>query len=75
MSGALLAFTLSMDDFVISFMTSAPGSTTLPVHIYASVRRGLSPELHALSATMLAATGVLVALSTMLHRRDGKPLA
>jgi len=58
--GAMLAFTLSLDDFVISFMTASPSSTTLPVHIYASVRRGLSPELHALSAVMLLATIILV---------------
>lgn len=58
--GAMLAFTLSLDDFVISFMTGGPRSTTLPVWIYASVRRGVSPELHALSAILLAATAVLV---------------
>jgi spermidine/putrescine transport system permease protein len=68
LSGALLAFTLSLDDFVISFMTSAPGSTTLPVHIYASVRRGLSPELHALSAVMLLVTVLLVLAVQRLNR-------
>ncbi len=67
--GALLAFTLSLDDFVISFMTSSPASTTLPVHIYASVRRGLSPELHALSAVLLAATVLLVVVGQRLSRR------
>jgi len=56
LAGALLAFTLSLDDFVISFFASGPGSATLPLHIYASVRRGLSPTLHALSTVLLCAT-------------------
>lgn len=56
LAGALLAFTLSLDDFVISFFTSGPGSATLPIHIYASVRRGLSPVLHALSTILLCTT-------------------
>ena len=67
--GAMLAFTLSLDDFVISFMTASPSSTTLPVHIYASVRRGLSPELHALSAVMLLVTVALVLGWQRLSRR------
>lgn len=56
LAGALLAFTLSLDDFVISFFTSGPGSATLPLAIYASVRRGLSPVIHALSTVLLCAT-------------------
>ena len=56
LAGALLAFTLSLDDFVISFFTSGPGSATLPLFIYASVRRGLSPILHALSTVLLCVT-------------------
>jgi len=56
LAGSLLAFTLSLDDFVISFFTSGPGSATLPLYIYASVRRGLSPVLHALSTVLLCVT-------------------
>ncbi len=59
-AGAMLAFTLSLDDFVISFFTAGPTSTTLPIFIYASVRRGLSPEIHALSTLMMLATVILV---------------
>ena len=70
LAGAMLAFTLSLDDFVISFMTSGPDSTTLPIYIYSSVRRGLSPEIHALSTVLLAATVVLVlALERLSGRR------
>lgn len=56
LAGALLAFTLSLDDFVTSFFLSGPGSATLPVLIYASVRRGLSPEIHALSTLLIVAS-------------------
>lgn len=53
-AGALLAFTLSLDDFAVSFFTSGPGSTTLPILIYASARRGVTPEIHALSTLLMA---------------------
>jgi spermidine/putrescine transport system permease protein len=55
-AGALLAFTLSLDDFVVSFFTSGPGSTTLPILIYSSIKRGLSPEINALSTLLIAAS-------------------
>jgi len=48
-AAALLAFTLSLDDFVITFFTAGPGSTTLPIYIYSSVKRGVTPEVHAVS--------------------------
>jgi len=65
-AGAMLAFTLSLDDFVISFFTSGPGSATLPLFIYASVRRGVTPEVHALSTVILCVT-LLAVLGTALH--------
>lgn len=69
LAGALLAFTLSLDDFVVSFFTSGPGSTTLPIYIYASAKRGLTPDTHAL-ATLLLVVSVLAAVSvTLLQRR------
>ena len=59
-AGAMMAFTLSLDDFVISFFTSGPDSTTLPIYIYSSVRRGIAPEVHALSTLIVVVTVVLV---------------
>lgn len=59
-AGAMLAFTLSLDDFVISFFTAGPESQTLPILIYGSVRRGLSPEIHALSTLIFLVTVLLV---------------
>jgi spermidine/putrescine transport system permease protein len=67
LGGALLAFTLSLDDFVITFFTSGPGSTTLPLRIYSMVKLGVTPEINALSAVMMLASFVLVILSFFLQ--------
>jgi spermidine/putrescine transport system permease protein len=73
LGGALLAFTLSLDDFVITFFTSGPGATTLPLRIYSMVKLGVTPEINALSSVMLIASFVLVMLSAVLQRGgDGK---
>lgn len=69
-AGALLAFTMSLDDFVITFFTSGPGSTTLPLRIYAMVKTGITPEINALSTLMLLASMVLVFASLLLQRKD-----
>lgn len=70
--GAMLAFTLSLDDFVVSFFTAGPTSVTLPLYIYAIVRRGVTPEIHALSTLALTATVVLVMLSERFTRKQNK---
>ncbi len=62
-AAALLAFTLSIDDFVISFFTSGPQSTTLPILIYSAARRGISPEINALSTLIILGT-MTAAIST-----------
>lgn len=69
-AGAMLAFTLSLDDFVISFFTAGPDSTTLPIYIYASVRRGVTPEIHALSVLMfLLSVGLVLAFGWLTRPR------
>lgn len=68
-SGALLAFTLSLDDFVVSFFTAGPGSTTLPILIYSSVKRGITPDINALSTLMVCASTLLVIATTLLQPR------
>ena len=60
--GALLAFTLSIDDFVITFFTSGVGYTTLSVHIYSSLKFGITPELNAISTMLLVNSIVLILL-------------
>jgi spermidine/putrescine transport system permease protein len=59
-AGAMLAFTLSLDDFVISFFTAGPDSVTLPLFIFAAVRRGVTPQIHALSTLVLLTTVILI---------------
>lgn len=60
LSGALMAFTLSFDDFLITFFTAGVGSDTLPLKIYAMIKFGVSPEINALSTLMLGATLLIV---------------
>jgi spermidine/putrescine transport system permease protein len=60
MAGALLAFTLSFDDFVITFFVSGVGSSTLPLKIYSMIKFGVSPVINALSTVILVATMILI---------------
>jgi spermidine/putrescine transport system permease protein len=71
LGGALLAFTLSLDDFVITFFTAGPGSTTLPLRIYSMVKLGVTPEVNALSSMMILVSMVLVFISYLLQRGGG----
>jgi spermidine/putrescine transport system permease protein len=59
-AGALLAFTLSFDDFVITFFVAGVGSSTLPLKIYSMIKFGVSPVINALSTVVLVATMVLI---------------
>lgn len=68
-AAALLAFTLSLDDFVITFFVSGPGSTTLPVRVYSMIRLGVTPEVNAVSTLMLVGSTILVIISLLLQRR------
>jgi spermidine/putrescine transport system permease protein len=69
LSGGLLAFTLSLDEFVLTFFTSGPGATTLPIQVWAMVKRGVTPEINALSTLMLLVSMALVTASVLLQRR------
>lgn len=68
-AGAMLAFTLSLDDFVISFFTAGPESQTLPLFIFAAVRRGVTPQIHALSTLVMLITVILVVLTERVTRK------
>lgn len=67
--GALLAFTLSLDDFVITFFTTGPGGTTLPIEVFGRIRRAISPEINAISTVMLVMSILLIVVSQTLQRR------
>lgn len=71
-AGALIAFTLSIDDFVISFFVAGPDSTTLPLYIYGLVKRGLSPEINALSTLMMVVTVALVIMAQIAQPNEQK---
>lgn len=64
-SGMLIAFTMSIDDFVISFFTTGNGVTNLSIEVYSMTRRGLTPEINALSTLMFAAVLILLLLSNI----------
>ncbi|KCV82809.1 ornithine carbamoyltransferase [Actibacterium atlanticum] len=62
-AGALLAFTLSLDDFVITFFTSGPNTVTFPVKVYSMVRFSVTPEINAASTILILVTLVVTALA------------
>lgn len=66
LGGALLALTLSLDDFVVSFFTTGPGATTLPIYIYSSVKRGITPEINAISTLLIVAAVLGTTCLTLL---------
>jgi len=68
-AGGLLAFTLSVDDFVITFFVAGPGSTTLPLRIYSMIKFGAPPLINALSTLLLAVTLTAVLASQRLRGR------
>ena len=72
-AGALLALTLSLDDFVITFFTCGPGSTTLPIKIFSMVRFSVTPEVNAASTVLIVMTLILAATTMIImSRKDQK---
>jgi len=69
LSGAMLAFIISMDDFVITYFVAGAGSTTLPIYIFSSIRMGISPKINAISSIMLVLSILFVTLSYYLGQR------
>lgn len=70
-SGGMLSFIVSMDNFIMSFFTAGPGSTTLPLYIWGSLRVGLTPEINALSTMILLASILVLVLSQVVIRKKG----
>jgi spermidine/putrescine transport system permease protein len=67
-SGALLAFTLSLDDFVVTLFTAGPGSTTLPLFVYGMIKFGVNPSINAISTLIVFVSMGLVLFSLLLQR-------
>lgn len=72
-AGFLLAFTLSLDDVVIASFVTGPGTSTLPIEIFNKARRGLSPEINALSSLMLLVVTVVVVTTSLITKRAAVP--
>lgn len=68
----LLAFTISLDDFVLASFTAGPGSTTLPMRIYSQVRLGVSPQINAISTLMIAAVALMLTAAYVMIGRAGR---
>jgi spermidine/putrescine transport system permease protein len=69
-AGALLAFTLSLDDFVITFFTSGPDTITFPIKVYSMVRFSVTPEVNAASTILIVVTVALTAIALKLQGAD-----
>ena len=68
-SGAILAFTLSLDDVVISYFTAGPGSNTLPLKIYSIIKTGITPDVNALTTIMLVVTMIILTTTAFIQGR------
>jgi spermidine/putrescine transport system permease protein len=69
-AGALVAFTLSVDDFLIAYFTAGPGASTLPIRIYSMIKRGVTPEVNALATLLLLFSLVTISGAILLLRQD-----
>lgn len=71
-AGALLAFTISLDDFIVTFFVSGIGTTTLPIFVYGLLKTKVPPEINAISTLMLVVSTLLVGISLVMQGRDNK---
>ncbi|RWO31795.1 MAG: ABC transporter permease [Mesorhizobium sp.] len=68
-AGAMLAFVISMDDFITSNLLNSGGATTLPVYIFSLIKQGVSPQLNAISTLIMVVSVVLATVAFLLQRR------
>ena len=74
-SGAGLAFTLSMDDVVISYFTAGPDSNTLPLQIFSMIKSGVTPDVNALITILLLIIFIGLSLSVIISMRSKRRMA
>lgn len=72
LAGALLSFTFSFDDFIVASFVSGPGQPTLPMYVFASIRRGITPEINAIATLVLAVTLSGLAAVYLIYRRQAR---
>ncbi|MCF6100152.1 ABC transporter permease [Mesorhizobium muleiense] len=71
-AGGLFAFAVSFDQFVVSYFLSTPGQTTLPVEIYAAIRKGFTPEINAVSTIIIVVSMALMLLTAKFFKFGGE---
>ena len=71
-AGALFAFAVSFDQFVVSYFLSEPGDSTLPVLIYTAIRKGFTPEINAVSTLIIAVSMLVMLLAARFARFGGE---
>ena len=71
-SGAIMAFTLSIDDFIISYFTNGPDFQTLPIHIFSMTKKRIKPDMYALSTIIFVVTFVLLLLMNYVSAKSDK---
>lgn len=69
-SGALMSFTLSLDELIVTYFTASAGTRTLPLEIFGRVKKGLDPTLNAISTVFILSTVVLVIVTELLKKRE-----
>jgi spermidine/putrescine transport system permease protein len=69
-SGALMSFTLSLDELIVTYFTASAGTRTLPLEIFGRVKKGLDPTLNAISTVFILSTVVLVIATELLKKRE-----
>ena len=69
-AGALMSFTLSLDELIVSYFTASAGTRTLPLEIFGRVKKGLDPSLNAISTLLIVVTAIALLLSGALRRRN-----
>ncbi len=74
-TGALLAFTFSFDDYVIASFVAGPGKPTLPMYVFSSIRRGITPEINAIATMVLSVTATLLIIVGLIYRRSARVAA
>ena len=70
LSGALMSFTLSLDELIVTYFTASAGTRTLPLEIFGRVKKGLDPTLNAISTVFILSTVTLVVVTELLKKRD-----
>jgi spermidine/putrescine transport system permease protein len=69
-SGALMTFSLSLDELIVTYFTASAGTRTLPLEIFGRVKKGLDPTLNAISTVFILFTAILVVTTDLLKRRN-----